>query len=196
MKTILIMIGILCLNACQQAVIDGRPNEQSPYFQVPVGSRLILHKPLELQAGHNRVYFQAGKSMTWRAVNIHMPHCALTVDPPEPGHSTITPDIFRVTRSHTERFFKPILAPDRYPPLHPAPFSPESIVLSAYEPGGRMEYEVMASYMVLQSEQQPGVTSMICADWGLPQDTLHITVAKIRMALGDHFSVVLAPAGY
>ncbi|RJQ67047.1 MAG: DUF4242 domain-containing protein [Desulfobacteraceae bacterium] len=98
---------------------------------------------------------------------------------PQPIH----PDVFIVSKAYTERFFQQVHAPDESPVFPVAPGAAPA-AWADVNPDGRMEYEVVAAVMELRSERQPEVTALICADWGLPQDTLHITVQKIRRALG------------
>ena len=179
---------IVWLAGCPSAYVNGLPNEGSPYFQLPVGSELLLEQPVQVPAGRNQLYFQNGRTMDWQHVNIYLPHCALKVAAKQESPRSIQPDRFVVGKSGTERFFQPIHAPDMPPGLQ----TPAVALLTVgvdFEPDGNMDYEVVAVVMELRSERQPDVTALICTDWGLPQDTLHVTVQKIRRALGAYFTI-------
>jgi hypothetical protein len=182
---------IVLLVGCASAYIDGVPNERSPDFQLPVGSELILEKEVAVPAGGDQIYFQNGRSMDWQKVDIHRPHCALRVASKWDADRPIHPDRFTLTRSHTERFFRRVQSPGLLPAVRMAAFDSGSVWAADFDRDGHMDYEVTAVVMELRSARQPQVREMICTDWGLPQDRLHITVQNIRRALGDFFTIHL-----
>lgn len=181
----LIFIALLAtglLTGCAAAP----PDESSPWYRIPAGAELVLEKQLHIPAWQNRVYFQDGVAMDWRQVNIYRPHCALAVADKSETEQSISPDRFRVKTFRTERFFKQIRRQNRQlPPVLPAAFESRMASAAGWDRDGRMDYEVTAMVMDLESSRQPDVKAMTCADWGLPQDTMHITVKKMRRALGD-----------
>jgi hypothetical protein len=191
MKRMLAFTLLLLVWGCQPAFINGRPNEHSPAFRVPSGSRLVLQKQVVVPAWQNQVYFQDGRDMLWRSVNIYRPYCTLKTAYRQEVDRVIQPDTFTVKQSATERFFKQVRLRHGNPPVLPVSTGQTLLAASARESQGAMDYEVVAIVMTLGSGAQPEVVSMICADWGLPQDSAHITVAKIRSALGDYFTLEL-----
>jgi hypothetical protein len=190
-KRWIVLSVIVLLAGCPSAYIDGVPNERSPYFQLPVGSELILEKEVAVPAGDDQLYFQNGRTMDWRRVDIYRPHCALKVDSKMDADRSIHPDRFTLTQSSTERFFRRVHSPGPHPGVRMAGFDPAITPAADFDRDGRMDYEVTAVVMELRSARQPQVREMICADWGLPQDRLHITVQNIRRALGDFFTIQL-----
>jgi hypothetical protein len=190
-KRWILLSVIFLLTGCPSAYIDGVPNERSPYFQLPVGSELILVKEVAVPAGGDRLYFQNGRSMDWRKVDIYRPHCALRVETKSDADQPIHPDRFTLTRSGTERFFRRVQSPGPLPAIRMAAFNSTAVKAADFDRDGHMDYEVVAVVMELRSARQPHVREMICTDWGLPQDSLHITVQNIRHALGDFFTIDL-----
>ena len=169
-------------------------DESSPWYRVPVGSELVLETRAEVPAWQNKVYFQDGAPMEWRRVNIYRPHCALAVADKAETAQTIAPDRFQVKSARSRRFFQMVRRQEQPLRALPAAFGSQVAPVAQWNRGGRMDYEVTAMVMDLESSRQPHVTSLTCADWGLPQDTMHITVKKMRQALGNSWRLELRPA--
>ncbi len=158
-------------------------DEASTWFRIPVGSKLVLATPIEVPAWQNKVYFQNGVAMNWKKVNIYLPHCALAVAEKTKTSQSISPDSFQVNSFRSEHFFKQVRR-NELPSLVPAAFSAQMTTTAGWDRDGGNDYEVTAMVIGLESARQPSVKTMTCADWGLPQDTMHITVEKVRQALG------------
>ena len=169
------------------------PNESSPWYRIPVGSELVLETQVQVPARQDRVYFQDGAAMDWRQVNIYRPHCALSVADKTETTQSISPDRFSVKSSHSERFFKQVRRQEQPPQVRPAAFESQVTTVAGWDRDGRMDYEVTALVIDLESARQPHVKTLTCADWGLPQDTIHITVEKVRQALGGMARLELLP---
>ena len=184
MKLAFPIVGALVLLACQPAFINHQPNEASPYFLVPAGTRMVLHQSVTIPAWQSEVYFQDGRAMPWSEVNIYLPHCALKAAAKAETARTIRPGTFTVKESHTESFFKQVEGTDRGPTVRPVAMHTRAGTVADLDEDDGMDYEVVAAVMQLSAADQPDVTAMICADWGLPQDMVHITVDKMRQALG------------
>ncbi|MDA8142304.1 MAG: hypothetical protein M0036_26960 [Desulfobacteraceae bacterium] len=189
MKYLLIIMICAGLVGCPAPYINGQPNENSVYFEIPAGSRLILEKPLQVPAERNKLYFQNGRALDWAAVNIYLPYCALTMTSKNAEAQPVQPDDFAIREIRTEHFFN-IVRDDQTPDIRPAALVTGPLVDMDQDHGGRT-YEVVGVVMALESEHQPNVKAMICADWGVPQGTQFITVAKIRKSLGSFFELVL-----
>lgn len=174
---------ITCLTGCSSAFLSGQPDQNSPLFQVPVGSKAVLEKMVEVPAGQSEVYFQNGKTVPWYKVDIYRSYCALKVSTARQGPQMIKLDEFTIEKSYQEAFFKQVRAPAEGPVILPAVFSR----MVDLDQGGNMEYQVVADVMELSSSRQPEVTTLICTDWGLPPDESHITLKKMRKTLGKFF---------
>ena len=75
----MILFLFTLIPACQSAYINGVPNEGSPYFQVPVDSKLILNRTITIEPFQNSAYFQRGRMIPWYEVIKYGAYCALAV---------------------------------------------------------------------------------------------------------------------
>jgi hypothetical protein len=166
---------------CETAYKDGRPNERSPWFHVPVGSKLVLHRTLQIAPGQRSAYLQQGKLLAWYDVNQYAPYCALGVQAFRDVSQSVGPDVFVVGDVAQRSLFT--LASRALPFRH---------VSMERESGDGMTYEVVATVMDLRSTQQPEVRTLVCASWGLPQASSYVTVEKIRRALGGYATLELS----
>ena len=190
MKTVLrLLLASGLLIGCATAP----PDESSPWYRVPVGSEVVLETQVQVPAWQKQVYFQDGAAVDWRKVNIYRPHCALRVAEKSETAQSISPDRFRVESFREERFFKQVRRQENSPQVLPTAVGPQVTVAAGWDRDGRMDYEVTAMVIGLESARQPHVEALICADWGLPQDTMHITVEKVRQALGDMARLEIRP---
>lgn len=190
MQKSLFALAIIYLVGCSAAFKE-QPDVNSPLFLVPAGARVILQKTVNVQAGQNEIYFQNGDTMPWYKVDIYLPYCALRISSKINAAQVIQPDEFTVTKSYQETFFQQVLAPDAGPVVRPAAF----IGMVDLDQGGNMEYQVVADVMKLSSERQPNVRALLCTDWGVPQNESHITLEKMRRALGNAITIDLQSSG-
>ena len=58
MWRMIIVLVVTVLAACQTTAYEG--NENSPYYKVPIGSKLILHQEIEIPPHLAGIYLQAG----------------------------------------------------------------------------------------------------------------------------------------
>jgi hypothetical protein len=179
------------LVACQPAFVNGTPNENSTRFTVPVGSAFVLSSEILVPPRTDRLYFQDGDLPAWYDVNKNRPYCILQVNSAIDRVRIIEPDEFVVTS---------ITAAHSFQLFEAQPRGPEQVA-AATGAGRRIDdreadrgdtREIFGSAMRLHSARQPDVTQLTCADWGLPQSGTHITVQKIRRALGGYFRLRVA----
>ena len=177
--TLLIVVAFLA--ACETAYKDGVPNERSPWFFVPVGSKLVLHRSIEIPSDQGAAYLQDGKLLPWYHVNQHAPYCALALPVTQAVPQRVSPDDFAVRRI-TQRSLFTLAAAQAGALRHAA---------ARESDGDGMTYEVLATVMDIQSERQPEVRALTCASWCLPQGLTCLTVEDIRRALGAYFTLQL-----
>jgi hypothetical protein len=176
---IVFLVCTFVLAACQPAYLkDGRPNENSPYFEVSVQSKFVLHQTLTIPPYRRHIYFQHGKAMPFHKVNEFIDYCALTLHAQRQVPQTVKPDTFVVTKVYREYLFQ--LA------------SATMAVTQVMDIDGGETWQVLATQMELRSETQPDVVRMTCAGWGLPQELSNVTVAGIRKSLGDIVTLEMA----
>lgn len=166
------LVCTVLLAACQPAYLrDGSPNENSPYFEVPVQSKFVLHQTLTIPPHRRHIYFQHGKALPFQDVNQYIDYCALTLHTKKQVPQIVKPDTFVVTKVHRQYLFQ----------LAKATITVAQVI----DRGNGETWQVLATQMELRSETQPDVIRMTCAAWGLPQDLSNVTVAGIRRSLGD-----------
>jgi hypothetical protein len=171
-----------CLAACETAYKDGVPNERSPWFLVPVASKLVLHRSIEIAPGQGAAYLQNGRLLPWYDVDQHGSYCALSVPARWDVAQLVSPGEY-VVRGVSQR---PLFT------LAAAQGGALRRVATRERDGDGMTYEVLATVMDIHSQQQPEVRALTCASWCLPQGRMCNTVEDIRRALGPYFTVELA----
>jgi hypothetical protein len=176
---VILLISIMLLVSCQPAYLkDGRPNEDSPYFEVPVDSKLVLNQTLTVPAYARNVFFQRGQVLPFYYVNEFIDYCALTVYAQKQVPQTIKPDTFVVTKVYREYLYQLAQA--------------SLMVAQAFQDDDGESWYVLATQMELQAKNQSDVIRLTCAAWGLPQDISNVTVAGIRKSLGQIATLELA----
>ena len=174
---ILFLLAVALVVGCQSYYRDRiYGNENSPYFSMPVESRVVLKEELEIPTRSDRVFFQDGKIVPIRQVNRYLPYCHLEVDVWKERPQRVAPDTFVVRRVYDELRFQ--LA------VHH--------VRLAQKGRGGMDYHVLARVHELASEKQPDVRFLVCADWGPIQDSERVTISTMRKQLGRYFDLQLA----
>ena len=155
-------------------------NEKSPYFKVPVDSRLALDQELIIPANTDRIYFQHGQVRSFQDTNEYLAYCALQMRTRKDTAQTVRPDEFVVEKSYRQTIYQLALG--------------EPLLLAQVGGGGDgvMEYRVMVTIMELLSTSQPDVIRLTCGKWDLPPDAPHITIRDMREELGNIFRLVLA----
>jgi hypothetical protein len=175
------LLLVALLAACETAYKDGVPNERSTAFWVPVGSKLVLHRSMDIAPYQHAAYLQDGKLLPWYEVNQYATYCALGVQAPLEAAKRVSPDEFLVRGLSHPSLFMLAAAP-----LMHAAIGPDR---------EGMTYEVVATVMAIQSDRQPEVRTLTCASWGLPQGMTYVTVERIRRTLGAYMTLELAPQG-
>ncbi len=171
MRRVAGLVLALLLAACQTTAYQG--DENSPYFTVPAGARLVLHRELVIPADRVDVYLQGGRVLGYAEVNPHHPFCTLDVRRRLDVPQTVAPDEFAVTKAtqdirYTRRAPGAVLASD-----------------------GSPSFEVYSTILALRSERQPHVTRLTCTQWQYPPLQRHVTIHEMRQALGTLFTLRL-----
>jgi hypothetical protein len=171
MRFVLLTAAML-LTACQPAYLsDGQPNPNSVYFEIPVGSKFMLHQTLTVRPYSPNVFFQNGQAMPFYDVNQFIAYCALTMYAQKQVPQTIKPDTFVVTKVYREYLYQ---------------LASASVMLAqTFQDKDGETWHVLATQMDLQAKDQPDVIRLTCAAWGLPQDISNVTLAGIRKSLGN-----------
>lgn len=149
----------------------------SPYYQVPAGSTLVLNAPLEIPSGEASVYIQDGEVTSYWSADKYEGHCKFEmwsiVDRPR----MIEPDRFEVHKVRREREY--------------VDSGPERVLASEDGGEGGPFVEIGKTLMYLRSAAQPDVYRMTCQRWDDFVDPVPMSIRDIRRTLGDRFSLEL-----
>jgi hypothetical protein len=77
-------------------------DENSPFFVIPAGSRLVLHQAVAVPAFTAGVFLQGGAWMPWNQISRYHPYCKLELRQPLDSVQTVAPDEFVITRTREE----------------------------------------------------------------------------------------------
>lgn len=177
MKWFLLLSALLLATACDTPRSWG---PDSPYFVYPAGSRLVLHRPLEIPADWATLRLQAGRTAAFGAVQEQEPHCILQIDTVRPVPQRIEPDRFAIVG--VQRSISDLAAASGF------------FVRAAHADSDLPAQLFYKTEFRLRSERQPGVRRLLCqhdqfvAGAGIPR---HLTLAEIRQALGDIIAIEL-----
>ncbi len=176
MRRITGLVLALFLVACQTAAYQG--NENSSYYLVPVGSRLVLNREVVVPADRVDVYLQGGRVLGYAAVNPHHPYCTLDVRRRLDTPQTVAPDEFAVTKTTQDIFY--------------SRNTPGTVLASEGSPS----FEIYSTILALHSDRQPQVTRLTCAQWEYPPLQRHVTINEMRKTLGDLFTLRLGTGNH
>lgn len=177
LKTSIVLIAVILLAACVQQPIRDR---NSAFYQVPVGSSLVLHDTLTIKPGHTRLFIQRGVVTDHSDLDQYFPSCSFEVRDLSQEPQQVRPDTFVVVR--VELGNSQIVS---IPALQLAGWNIglRSLGLSAWDGG---EPLVASFYHLwLTSSQQPNVMRLTC--YGAMADlseSLRPTYSEIEAALG------------
>ena len=175
MARLALVLALALLSASQALAAKG---EDSPYYTVPAGSKLLLHKPLTVPASKAGVYLQGGEVLPHKDVDEYYPHCKLEVRDVKDTPQSIEPDEFVV--------YKVVEGED-----YSAVAYPRLASLGVFSTGGAGRVMYFTNFY-LRSAKQPHVTLLTCQHWEDPTDAEYLTVSQIRKTLGEFFTLKLA----
>ena len=182
--TTAILGAALLITGCQTVSYQG--NENSPYYVVPAGSRLVLERELTIPGNRAAVYIQGGQTRSYWDVNPYYPYCKFEVRAPGDTAQKIQPDDFVVTRAFQETPPTVRTEPQRFDG------NVRLVRVSGIDSDGGVSATVFATTMQLHSDRQPDVSRMTCAQWGYPPLDGHLSIAQIRKTLAGVFTLKLA----
>lgn len=175
MRHIVTLALVLLLPACQTTAYEG--DENSPFYLVPMGSRLVLNRAITVPANDAGVYIQNGEvARSFWNVKSHYPYCALDLRKRLEMPQTVQPDEFTIVRVSQESVMTV-----RLPFVH----------VADTDQSNGASYEIYATLMTLRSERQPEVLRLTCAQWVYPPLQRHVTINEMRKTLGGLFTLRL-----
>jgi len=163
------------LAACQSTMY----NEASPYFDIPLNSKLTLKQTLEIPPHQVGVYMQDGKVLRSALIDKYYANCRLEVSDLRSTAQKVAPDTFSVYRIRYDEDYSArnmrFAAADGY----------------VFADGGASP-QSYATLIYLRSAKQPNVVRMACQHWEDPEDAQHLSIRQMRKAMGDIFTLQLA----
>jgi len=172
---LVLLISLLSLLASCTVPVTKDPDSQ--FYSVQAGSKLILHKPVEIIANTARTFFQNGKIIAEKDLNIYYPHCSITTLNITDKTRTIQPTTFNIYK----------VADDEE----------EASLTIKYVARNLMSHTDgptiigQASYYYLKSNDEPDVARLECIQWGDPFYVKYVSINDIRQTLGNYFSLIL-----
>lgn len=179
MRAVILGLMLAALAACSTGY---RGNESSPFYTVPVGSRIVLNRPLTIPSDQLGVLFQNGKPVT--RVTTYYPHCKLELRDLAGSERTVAPGEFVVTR--VSRLWGHSVGAGT---IQLADATRVRHLLANNDKDGGPSIRAFVTFMDLGSDQQPEVSRLSCGVWGYPREDQHVSIEEIRRALGDVVTV-------
>lgn len=176
---LLLAVTIVLLTACQSW---HEPSENSPYYAIPVGSRLILNQPITISADNASVYIQRGQIVPYHRRDLYYANCKFEVNTVKQVSQTIKPDEFVVHR------VSQYIEVGRF-------FAPGTMLAGQGGDSGSVMNKLYDRIIYLESSKQPDVLRISCGRWDDRPLSNHLTIQEIRDTLGDLFTVRLSAGG-
>ncbi len=179
-RRMFVLAAALALAACQPLAVR---DPASPWYVPPAGSRLILHRTLTIPPNGVSVWLQAGEVLPHGGVNQFEPWCKFEHRLRVARPLEVVPDTFTVTR--VERRIDLVLG-------MPAPVR---LAALDWSEDGQPSHVTYATRFHLGSALQPDVLRLTCGHLQDPVgNARHLTLAEIRQALGEVFTLEPAPS--
>ena len=183
MARLAMLAAMTLLCACQTSYIG---NENSPYYRVPVGSKLVLHESVAIPPYQAAVFLQGGQIEPLSQINQYYPYCKFEVWKIRDVPQTVKPDEFVITKVAQEITHS--VSTDR---IRLAGVSVGIGVQMGLGDDGA-SVETYATRMNLRSEKQPDVFRLSCGQWAYPATGQHVTINEMRVVLGKLFTLQVA----
>jgi len=167
------VFATLSISSCSNSNIK---DPDSYLYSVPVGSVLSLNKTITIPANLARRFFQDGKPVLEKDINIYYPHCSLLMNTLTDVERTIKPAIFEIYKVQDE-----IDTTQRY--LYFAS------IATRYNDGPSIVG--YASYYYLRSASVPDVRSLECIQWNDPVNAEYLSINEVKKSLGDYFTLTI-----
>ena len=151
--------------------------------KIPVGSIVVIHRPLSVVAGKSRVYFQHGKMLN-RIEHTYDPYCYFSMKRPRAemkSPASISPATFTVTKQYRRK--------EQTAQRRTLLASSVSVGIGvgsnwwlAWNEGGPQN---LNHYLRLEPSDQPQVTALVCGVFAEPQERTSPSIEEMAEALGN-----------
>ncbi len=174
-------LGVLLsfLVGCQNFV---ERDENSPFYMVPSGSRLLLHYDVMIPPYKLKTYIQNGRIVY--APNQYYPFCRFELRQVKETPQRVTPDIFEIYQTSRQKGIFAAMSS----------FQLFASLTFGNSGDGKPSPIIYATRMDLRSSQQPEVFRLTCGHLQDPNlEARHLSIKQIREALGNVFTLQLPP---
>lgn len=168
---VLLLLG---LSACANLVPK---DENSSYYPVPTGSRLILHQDLHIPPDSARVYLQHGKVV--KAPHTSDPYCRFELNEVLAVAQTLKADEFVVRKTQMDRLYIS---------------SQDPLIKAAIQGADRGDTSdvTLVWYLWLASPRQANVHRLICGGrFDYPYRARRPSIKEIRAQLGGIATLII-----
>lgn len=178
-KRVWLLPVVLVLSACN---IYGVKDENSTFYAVPVGSSLVLNQDVIISGDQVAIYVQDGEIMSYDVVEKYYPNCKFEIYTISEQPRTVEQDTFVIVKVQDEIESSSIQKNTQVASLDNA------FMFGAM---GRVEVFNYATMLYLHSERQNDVYRMTCQHWEEIRDGRYLSVAQMRKAMGEVFTLVI-----
>ncbi len=176
----LVLTAALLLSACSQSYIVSDDHDY-PYNLPPVGSTLVVKKPITVPAGETRIFLQHGELLRKSKFDRYEESCSLELRKLADTPREIRPDTFIISR--VERVMQEVVRNESLP---------DGLMKTGLDNEGD-PMVVRGYHLWLGSERQPDVMRMTCR--GHFDDLSRAdppSFNDIKHSLGDYAELILA----
>lgn len=170
---------VLALYACS---VNPTTDENSAFYNVPVGSSIRLNQDVTINGEQVAVYVQNGRLMPYDEVNKYNPNCKFEIYTMSEQPRIVKQDTFRIIKvvddiesSSLQKSTQLALLDDVF-------------MFVSLDMSNVFNYATM---MYLNSEKQKDVYRMTCQHWEDIKDDRYLTVTQMREAMGEIFTLVI-----
>ncbi len=177
MRLIFLLLSIVGIAACAGSSYP----VSSVFYNIPVGTHVIVKQSLKILPNSGRVYLQGGKVVTLSELDQYEYNCWFLSWKVNETEQIIAPDKFIVTKvRHTD-----FLAKSR---TTTQLATTESAIGFQMALGGPTATEYTTE-LTIHSDKHPDIRRLACSYWGDPGYGNHITVPQIQAALGGFVQI-------
>ncbi len=178
MRQFLTALLISIIAACAQTPVR---DASSVFYSIPAGSVLRLNQPLQIAPQSVSVFMQHGNLIAEPLIDRYQPYCKFELYSMSEAPRQVAPDLFVIEKVVDETELTTQLTP-------PAAGLLAGLMLVSDTPS----IYTYATHLYLHSDIQPEVYRLSCMHWEDVQDDNYLTVAQMREAMGDLFTLELA----
>lgn len=184
---LLLLVTVMAsVTACEPGNIK---NEDSVFYAVPVGSSLVLNQDVTIPGEQVAIYVQAGKILSYAAVNKYQPNCKFEIYTINQKPRSVLADRFEIIKVIDDIESSAITNNTQLALLDDLPASLLARNVHIFGIFDQSEMLNYATLMYLHSAKQKDVYRMTCQHWESTLDHRHLSITQMRAAMGSVFTL-------